>query len=71
VSDPDDAEVTGAETDPNQTTLAEAVLLKLLPVMVTVELSGPERGLTAVMTGCAKTKLGAPMAMHIKRRIPG
>jgi len=71
VSDVDDAEVTGAGTDPNQTILAEGVLLKLLPVMVTVELSGPERGLTEVMTGCAKTKLGKPIAMHSNTRIPG
>jgi hypothetical protein len=63
--------VTGAATDPNQTTLPDGVLLKLLPAMVTEELSGPERGLTAEMTGCAKTKLGKHRRIAKRRRFPG
>ena len=53
-----EAAVTGTRTEPNQTTLAAGVALKLLPVIVTVVLMGPEAGLMESMTGCANTDKG-------------
>lgn len=46
----DDA-VTGARTIPKYTILSADTVLKLLPVMVTVELIGPDSGEKEVMTG--------------------
>jgi hypothetical protein len=54
-----EAAVTGTRTEPNQTTLAAGVALKLLPVIVTVVLMGPEAGVTELTTGgCANTDSG-------------
>lgn len=58
VREPAEAAVTGTRTEPIQTTLAAGVALKLLPVMVTVVLTGPEAGMTELMTGCANTDRG-------------
>jgi hypothetical protein len=52
------AAVTVALTDPNQTKFKEGAGLKLLPVMVTVEPTGPDVGEKEVMTGCEKTRKG-------------
>jgi uncharacterized membrane protein len=58
VREPAEAAVTGTRTEPNQTILAEGVALKLLPLIVTVVLTGPEAGVTEFMTGCANTGSG-------------
>jgi hypothetical protein len=52
------AVVTAAFTDPKKTILADGVLLKLVPLMVTVEPTAPECGLKSLMTGCANAIKG-------------
>jgi hypothetical protein len=51
VSELVEAATTGTRTEPNQTTLAAGLALKLLPVMVTVVFMGPEAGAMELMTG--------------------
>jgi hypothetical protein len=59
----EEAAVTGTRTEPNQTTLAAAVALKLLPVILTDVLIGPEAGEMESMTGgCANTARGKTRA---------
>ena len=58
VREPVEAAVTGTFTEPNQTTFAAGVALKLVPLMVTLELTGPKAGVTELMTGCANTDRG-------------